>query len=134
MKRILLLISSLFSFTAQAEIINISLDEMSAMSGKNIPLIDIRTLGEWNQTGVIAGSHLLTWVDEYGRSNPNAWREQINKISPNNQALMLICRSGNRSMTAARFLDQQNPSRKIYNVREGMNGWQATARKTVSPK
>ena len=36
-------------------------------------VIDIRTQPEWEETGIVPGSKLLTYFDERGRADP-AWR------------------------------------------------------------
>lgn len=83
-----------------------------------IKLIDIRTPGEWRDTGVFSSAgrvdftqgpeHLLKGVLESTGGDKNA-------------PIALICRTGNRTTQAQKFLQQQGFT-KVYNVREGMAG------------
>lgn len=124
----------LFCVGAQAEIISIGNDELQQLTKKGVTLVDVRTAGEWDKTGVVSGTQLVTLVDESGRSDPELWKSQMSKVADPSQPVILICRSGNRSSVGAKLLEQQNPSRKIYNVRDGMNGWQRAALPTISVK
>ena len=54
----------LATLTARAEIINIDNAELARLAASGVPVIDIRTEGEWKETGVIAGSRLLTFFDD----------------------------------------------------------------------
>lgn len=64
-------------------------------------LVDIRTPSEWQQTGVVKGSHLLTF------QSPESFLNDIRPKLKNGQRLALICRSGNRSSRAARKIAKQ---------------------------
>jgi rhodanese-related sulfurtransferase len=132
MKRIGFLAMLLTTLSAQAEIITIGNDELKGLLAKGVTLVDVRTAGEWNQTGVISGSELVTLVDESGQTDPQAWKSQMAKVADPSQPVILICRSGKRSSAGSKLLDQQSPARKIYNVRDGMNGWQRAALPTVA--
>lgn len=86
-----------------------------------VPLYDIRRPEEWRQTGVVAGSHKVTYVDASGRENPEILpriRAEVAKDAP----IALICRTGNRTDALARQLAAQGYTR-IYNVQEGILGW-----------
>ena len=54
--------------SAQAAIIDIDNVELGKLMAKGVPVIDIRTSPEWQQTGIIPGSHLLTFFDEQGQA------------------------------------------------------------------
>jgi len=108
---------------AHAEVINISSDELKALMQRGTPVVDLRTAGEWRQTGVVKGSQLITLFDEQGRADPVAWRQQTDKVAAASKPVILICRSGNRSDQAARYLDQIDHKRTIYNVKAGIATW-----------
>ncbi len=129
-----MLAALLSAIGAQAEVITIDNEELKALTAKGVTLVDVRTAGEWDKTGVVSGSQLVTLVDESGRSDPEVWKDQMSKVVDPSKPVILICRSGNRSSVGAKLLDQQNPSRKIYNAKEGMNGWQRAALPTVTVK
>lgn len=119
---------------ARAEVVHIDNAELKALIAEGLPVVDVRTPGEWQQTGVVAGSQLVMLVDEAGRSDPELWKRQMAAIADPTKPVVLICRSGNRSNVGAKILQQQNPHRKIYNVREGINGWLRSAQPVVSVK
>lgn len=109
--------------SAHAEIIDIGNEELKKLAAQGVKLVDLRTAGEWRQTGVVAGSQMITLFDEYGQAKPELWKSEVNALSAPAQPIVLICRSGQRSAVAAKMLDQASPSRRIYNVKEGINGW-----------
>ena len=91
-----------------------------------VPVIDIRTSPEWAETGVLAGSKLLTFFDERGRSDPAAWLEKVKPIAKPGDPVVVVCRSGNRTKPVSQFLSQQAGYAKVYNVKSGMKGWIAS--------
>ena len=74
------IVSALFclcALAAHAAVINIDNAELTRLAASGVAVIDIRTEPEWNATGVIAGSELLTFVDEEGRVDSSGWLEKI---------------------------------------------------------
>lgn len=110
------------SMMVQAEVIDVSNEELQQLMAQGVKLVDLRTAGEWQQTGVVAGSHMLTLFDERGRANPE-WSQAVNSISAPAQPVALICRTGNRTRVAAKMLSEASPARKVYNVRAGITAW-----------
>ena len=47
------------------------------LSKSNIPIVDVRRSSEWDQTGVIPNSILLTFFDEEGNYNFDEWYEKL---------------------------------------------------------
>lgn len=118
-----LAVSGLSALAAHAEIINIDSAELARLAGSGVPVVDIRTAGEWKNTGVIAGSKLLTYFDENGQANPPQWLKQLKGIAKPDQPLILLCRSGNRTKAASQFLSEQSGYKTVYNVSNGLNAW-----------
>ena len=106
-----------------AEVIDISNAEFKQLITKGVPVIDIRTQAEWEETGIIAGSKLLTFFDERGRANPGDWLEKIKPVAKPGDPVIVICRSGNRTQAVSRFLSEQAGYAKVYNVKYGIKGW-----------
>ena len=117
--------------TARAEVINIDNAELAKLVASGVPLIDIRTGGEWKTTGIIQGSQTLTFFDERGQANPRQWLEKARLIAKPEQPVILICRSGNRTREASRFLSEQGVFRTVYNVSRGIAGWVGEGRPVV---
>ncbi|MFZ4535968.1 rhodanese-like domain-containing protein [Propionivibrio sp.] len=122
---------SLAALGAHAEVVNIDNAELARLVASGVAIIDIRTAGEWKETGIIAGSRLLTFFDEKGRSDAPAWLEKAKLVAKPEQPVILICRSGNRTRAATQFLSQQAGYKTVYNVSGGLNAWAREGRAVV---
>ena len=54
---------------AFAEIVDVNNEQITELSNSNIPIVDVRRSSEWELTGVIPNSILLTFFDEEGDYN-----------------------------------------------------------------
>jgi len=128
------LVAALFGVTAAwnvgAVVSDIDSAELSRLIAAGVPIIDIRTSPEWQQTGVVPGSHLLTFFDERGRANPGAWLEKAGSIARPGDPLIVICRTGNRTKAVSQFLSDRAGYAKVYNVKEGIVAWTKEGRAT----
>lgn len=118
--------------TARAEQINIGNEEFKRLLAQGVSLVDVRTAGEWRQTGVVAGSRLITLFDEQGGADPVRWIKEMDRVAGPDAPVVIICRTGNRSGKAAQLLLQRDPKRKVYNVQEGITGWARAGQPVVS--
>jgi len=108
---------------ADAGSININNQELSALLKQGVTIVDIRTEPEWRQTGVIAGSHLLTLFDEKRQVvDPQGWLGKVKALVPLDKPVILICRVGNRTVPATQFLVKSGYA-KVYNVTGGIVPW-----------
>ena len=101
---------------------NIDNQQLITMQAQGVPVYDIRRADEWAQTGVVAGSRRLTFVDNGGRVMPE-FMSKFTQAVGKNDPVILLCRSGNRSDVLSRALMEQLGYTKIYNVKDGMNRW-----------
>jgi rhodanese-related sulfurtransferase len=108
---------------ARAEIIDIDNAELASLSSSGVPVIDVRTSAEWIETGIVPGSHLLTYFDERGNADPAAWLNKVKVFAKPGEPVIVICRSGNRTKAVSQFLSQQAGYAKVYNVKNGIRGW-----------
>lgn len=108
---------------AYAEIIDIDNAEFDQLMKRGVPVVDIRLQSEWEDTGIVGGSKLLTFFDERGKADPAAWLEKVKPIAQPNEPVIVICRSGNRTKAVSQFLSQQAGYAKVYNVKQGIKGW-----------
>ncbi|MBI3188017.1 MAG: sulfurtransferase [Gammaproteobacteria bacterium] len=100
---------------------NVDNDGLKQLMAQGVPVYDVRRADEWHATGVVAGSHQLTFVDAQGRLNPEflpRFSAEVAKDAP----VVLICRTGNRTDKLARELMSLGYTR-IYNVRDGITHW-----------
>ena len=114
---------ALTALFAHAEVIDIDNVELDKLVKSGVPIVDIRTQPEWEESGIVSGSKLLTFFDERGRADGPAWLQKISPIAKPDQPVILICRSGSRTKAASQFLSAQSGYAKVYNVKSGIKGW-----------
>lgn len=130
-RKILFTIAALLlAVSARADIVDIDNAELARLAISGVPVIDIRTEGEWKESGVVPGSKLMTLFDEKGRPDP-AWLDKVKAVAGPDQPVIVICRSGNRTRAASQMLAQQAGYRKVYNVKDGIRGWVKEGRMMV---
>ena len=117
---------------AFAEVIDVDDQEMIKLSNLNIPIVDVRRSSEWDQTGVIPNSILLTFFDEEGNYNFDEWYEKLQQEINVSNPIILICRSGKRSKVVANMIDEKFNT-IIYNAQSGINSWISKKLTTVEP-
>lgn len=86
---------------------------------KEIPVIDIRTPGEWKQTGIVKGAHTIMFFDERGAYNVDKFLIELNKVVKKDEPFALICRTGSRTAMISDFLDKEL-GYKVINLTGGM--------------
>ena len=101
---------------------NVDNAQLQAMLEQNIPLYDIRRADEWRQTGVIDGSKLLTFADANGRVKPD-FLDRLTATVGKHDPLILICHTGSRTSTLARYLVENMGYTQVFNVRHGISHW-----------
>lgn len=69
-----------------------------------IPIVDIRTPGEWVETGIVENSITIMFWDEKGGYDVNAFLTELNKKVDTKKPFALICRTGSRTSIVADFL------------------------------
>jgi rhodanese-related sulfurtransferase len=116
MKKIILVLlltsASLFATASQAYI-------SPSFLKKKMVIIDIRTKGEWIQTGILKGSITETFFDEKGRYDIRKFIDVVkaNVDVKKGETFALICATGSRSNMLASFLGQNG-----FNVIDLTNG------------
>ena len=100
---------------------NVDNVELKTLIAQGVPVYDVRRAEEWRATGVVAGSHTLTYVDKSGRLNPEFLPRFTAEVGKNDP-VVLVCRTGNRTDKLARKLAEMGYTR-VYNVRNGITRW-----------
>lgn len=116
MKKLLLFVSFILvlALTAcgNAGYRNVSSDEAKKLiDNKEVVVLDVRTPDEFH-AGHIPGAALIPVQELEGRL------DELEK----DQAYLVVCRSGHRSVQASEILTGKGFT-KIYNLTEGMNSW-----------
>lgn len=101
---------------------NVDNAQLQTMLEQNIPVYDVRRPQEWLQTGVVEGSQLLTFVDGNGRTMPDFLDRFTTEVGQHDPVI-LICRTGSRTSTLARYLVEQMGYTQVFNVRNGIKRW-----------
>ena len=118
----------------RAEVTHVDNAALERLLVSGVPVIDIRTPVEWETTGIIAGSHLLTFFDAEGNYDARAWLSELAAIAAPDAPVAIICHSGGRSDIVSRFLDGQVGYQHVHDVHKGISLWIADGRPTVPPR
>lgn len=82
------------------------------LENSDMKVVDIRTPMEWQQTGVVPGSTMITFFDQMGNYDAESFLKQMDELGGKEVEIGLLCRTGNRTAQVAGFLAQQG-----YNVK-----------------
>ena len=130
----LLFIWSLTPCLSAADLVTLNPEEFKAMAAHGALIVDIRSSEEWQKTGTIPGSHLLTFYDANGRYELGKFMSDLAKMAPDSSIpVVLVCRSGNRSEKAGQILASQWPDRRILHLGGGLQRWVMEKQPVVSP-
>jgi len=116
MKKILLLVA-LFLGLLHAEVINQPASE--ALLKQHIPVVDIRTPGEWKETGILKGSIPIMFFDEKGGYDVDRFMKALSAKVDTGKPFALICRTGSRTGMLAPFLSKTF-GYTVYNLQGGI--------------
>jgi len=129
-KLIIFLLTVKFAF---ADVVDINNEQIVELSNTNIPIVDVRSSSEWDQTGVIPTSILLTFFDKEGNYDLDKWYEKLLLEIEEGEPIILICRSGNRSRIIAEMMDKEFDN-VIYNAKSGITSWIDEKLITIKPQ
>lgn len=122
-RHILVIALLIVSTWARADITELDSTALQSLIDKGVPVVDVRREDEWRDTGVIEGSHLLTFFDSRGNYDARAWLAELEKIAGKDDKVVLICARGVRTSTIAKFLDKRMGYTGIHNVSYGISRW-----------
>ncbi len=129
-KNILVLLVALQLFVF-ADFQDINEKTLQTLRAKNVPVIDIRTPGEWAETGVIPGAHKIMFFDEKGNYDVNKFLTQLSKVvKDKDQPFVLVCRTASRTKIVGKFLANQVGYKHVKELGGGMMfGWKGKVEK-----
>jgi len=84
-----------------------------------IPIVDIRTPGEWKETGLLKGSIPIMLFDERGNYDLKLFLEQLNSAVDTKKPFAIICRTGSRTVILANFLSKKL-NYDVINIKSGI--------------
>ena len=136
MKKKLLALTFFFllnSIQLFAEIYEVDNEKIKMLLENSVPLIDIRTEGEWRETGIINNSYLLTFFDNEGNYDFKKWMIEVGEIADENGPVIIMCRSGRRSRIVSNMIIKENSEFLIYHATNGIKHWIESSNRTVKP-
>ena len=131
MKKILLIVTIL-SLSLFAEFKTVDVSEFEKLQKEGFPVIDIRTPNEWNTTGIIEGSHKITFFNERGQPLLAEWFFELGHLLKDRKAPFIIyCAHASRTQSLGEGLTQMG-FENVYQLKDGIeNGWIKAGKKTV---
>jgi len=84
-----------------------------------IPIVDIRTAGEWRETGILKNAIPITFFDEKGQYDVNKFLRELNAKVDTKKPFALICRTGSRTSMVAPWLAKELHY-NVINLKGGM--------------
>ena len=121
--RILLFLFIISIKFVNAEVIDIDNSELKNLIEKDINIIDVRTQNEWESTGIIEGSILISLLDKKNKFIFENWYEDFKKKISKNESVIFVCALGVRSKFISNLVNKKKPDLKIYNLKKGINNW-----------
>jgi|APTNR8051073442_1049403.scaffolds.fasta_scaffold04595_2 rhodanese-related sulfurtransferase len=115
------------AFAASPDVRTVDPAQAQAMAQAGVTVIDVRRVDEWQSTGVIPGSLLITAFDASGRPVPDFVEMVRARVAPD-APVVIVCRSGNRSAVAARLLADQAGYTNLHNAAGGISEWARSGR------
>ena len=115
MKKLFLIIL-LFLSSAYAEVINQYTNQALIDSG--IKIIDIRTVGEWKEDGLVKNSIPIEFFNEKGEYNVPLFMKKLEETVKPGEKFALICHTGSRTRIISEFLAKQFHM-QVINLRGG---------------
>lgn len=127
MKKLLLVLFLLLT-DLSAEVINTYPSQKLIDSG--ITIIDIRTLVEWQEGGLIKGAIPITFWYADGSYNIPQFMKELKKHTREGEKFALVCHVGSRTAEVAAFLSQEY-GMQVVNLIGGMEHLKSKGYKTV---
>lgn len=131
LRNCLLAFGLLFSSVVFSEVVEVDADGLKELMASGVTVIDVRTPGEWKQTGIVEGSIPIMFFDGKRKPRVDAWLGEATKYIKPDRPVAIICRTGKRSKIVGNFLIKQQGYQQVYNVVGGIKDWKAKGNKTV---
>jgi rhodanese-related sulfurtransferase len=131
MKKIILA-TLLLSMSLFADFKTIDNAEFKKLQKEGMLVIDIRTEGEWKETGIIEGSRKMTFFSERGQPLFADWFFELGQtIKDKSEPFIIYCAHASRTSELGRFLTQEG-FENVYELKGGIEaGWIKAGEKVV---
>lgn len=103
----------------------LSTEQVQAAHKAGVAIIDIRRVDEYQQYGIIPGTHKLTFFAKNGQYNTQGWLSQFEQIvSDKEQPFILVCAHANRTKIVGQFLSNKLGYKNVQELSGGIiDGW-----------
>jgi len=105
-KKILVIVAFLTSMLS-AQLQQVVVSKSFLDNNKDLKIIDIRTLPEWKETGIVKGSYTIEFFNQQGGYDVNKFTAELNKVVKKGEKFAIICRTGSRTSVIAPFLSDK---------------------------
>jgi len=104
---------------------SLSTKEFQQKQEEGYAIIDVRRADEWEQYGVIQGSHKITFFDERGAYDLESFLEAFSKVvTSKEQPFILVCAHANRTKHIGELMGIKLGYTNVYELDGGINwGW-----------
>jgi len=85
-----------------------------------VPIVDIRTAGEWRESGILAGAIPITFFHEDRDPDVPAFLKELNAKVDTTKPFAIICHTGSRTSVLAPFLSERLHY-KVIDLKGGMD-------------
>jgi len=83
------------------------------------PIVDIRTTGEWRETGILQGAIPIMFFNERGGYDIQGFLQELNTKVDTTKPFAIICHTGSRTSMLAPFLSKELKY-NVINLKGGM--------------
>lgn len=128
----LLLVLGLLSVSLFADFKTVDAKAFEKLMKKGYTTIDIRTPGEWEETGIIKGSHKMMFFSEKGEALLADWFYDLGRlVKDKKEPILIYCAHANRTQPLGQGLVQMG-FENVYELKGGIeHGWMKLGKKTV---
>jgi len=116
LKKIVLLLL-LLSASLFAELKNMYMTQ--ELLDSPIPIVDVRTVGEWKSEGILKDAMPIEFFNEQGKYNINAFLKELNEKVDTTKPFAIICHTGSRTSMIAPWMSQEL-NYNVINILGGM--------------
>jgi len=117
MKKIILLLS-MFTVSLFADVKNEYISQKILNS--NIPIVDVRTPGEWKETGLLKNAIPIMFFNIQGKPLVNSFLKELNAKVDTKKPFAIICHTGQRTSIIAPWLSKELHY-DVTNLKGGMD-------------
>lgn len=89
------------------------------MLNSDLPIVDVRTVGEWREEGLLKGAIPIEFWNKDGKYNINVFLKELNAKVDTTKPFAIICHTGSRTSMIAPWMSKEL-NYKVTNILGGM--------------